>query len=153
MKRIYCLFLFPLFLVACHSHPEASETLKSAQAKYLENLKAEEGTQLLLDELAQMSNGIQVQGRALSDAEQAFVQVANNLQKEFEGWKKNLTEVPGVEAPGHEGHDHSHGESELSDDQYLQLQESLSKAIALIQSKATVLMEEQQIPEIDTLEY
>ena len=125
--------------------------MKSAQAKYLENLKAEEGTQQLLDELQQRSNALQVQGRELSNTEQMFVQVTNNLQKEFDQWKANLTEVPGVEAPGHEGHDHSHADAELSDEQYLQLQESLARGISLIQRKAQTLIENEDKVEQDSL--
>jgi len=150
MKLSYCLFLLPFLLMACHSHPEASETMKSAKAKYLENLQAEEGTQQLLDDLQQRSNALQKLGRELKDSESMFIQVTNNLQKEFSDWKRNLTEVPGVEAPGHEGHDHSHADAELSDDQYLQLQESLAKGIALIQNKAKALLETKALVEQDS---
>lgn len=102
LKRLF-LLLFVLSFLSCGGDAD-DQILHQAHEVHMEAFKIKQSIQPQIEQLIQRSNSIQVQGKALSEAEIKFTDRVNNLSEKFKYWGENHLEVPGFD---HEGHDHS----------------------------------------------
>ncbi len=98
--------------------------------------------------LRQVKNGINVQGRALTDDEMDLVKYIEQIEASHKYWQENLVEVPGHDHHHHgaEGHNHSHDHShssgpQLSATQMLTAQKEIRDSIVSIQGRIEELDE------------
>ena len=103
-------------MMACSSQNQTNhgdnKVLQEAAEVHTEALKIEKEIQSKLEALQQRKNTINIQGRALTEAEIAFVNQVEALEASLRYWEENHVEVPGFEhnhdEEGH-SHDHDHG--------------------------------------------
>jgi len=141
------LFYFLLLtLTACASSEATDPLLEEAAALHEKGLQAEEALRPLLDSLEQRHNQISVQGRALTEAEKAFLQSAQQLQQRYQRWSDERIEVPGFEhAHDHEHdheHDHTHGKKmpEATPEHMRNIQQESLDSILVLEAEAEALL-------------
>ena len=141
------LFYFLLLtLTACASSEATDPLLEEAAALHEKGLQAEEALRPLLDSLEQRHNQISVQGRALTEAEKAFLQSAQQLQQRYQRWSDERIEVPGFEhAHDHEhdhDHDHTHGKKmpEATPEHMRNIQQESLDSILVLEAEAEALL-------------
>lgn len=102
-----------LLFVACGGGSEEDRLLHEAADIHVEALKIKKEMEPNLEELRQISNSIQIQGKALSLEEKKFTDAVNGLERRLQYWEENHIEVPGFEHGEHDhsGHDHHHDHS------------------------------------------
>ena len=147
MRSTFIYFLL-LTLTACASGESKDPRLEEAAALHDKALQAEEALRPLLDSLEQRHNQISIQGRALTEAEQSFVQSVSALQQRFERWKEERMEVPGHEHThdhdNGQGHDHTDGKKmpEATPEHMLNIQRESLDSILALKGEAEVLVNE-----------
>ena len=141
------LFYFLLLtLTACASSEATDPLLEEAAALHEKGLQAEEALRPLLDSLEQRHNQISVQGRALTEAEKAFLQSAQQLQQRYQRWSDERIEVPGFEhAHDHDhdhDHDHTHGKKmpEATPEHMRNIQQESLDSILVLEAEAEALL-------------
>jgi ABC-type Zn2+ transport system substrate-binding protein/surface adhesin len=141
------LFYFLLLtLTACASSEATDPLLEEAAALHEKGLQAEEALRPLLDSLEQRHNQISVQGRALTEAEKAFLQSTQQLQQRYQRWSDERIEVPGFEhAHDHEhdhDHDHTHGKKmpEATPEHMRNIQQESLDSILVLEAEAEALL-------------
>ncbi len=144
------LILFSLFIAAaCSSGKKADPQLEQAAAVHEEAMKIEEEARNKLDSLLQLRNSINVQGRALSEAEIAFVREVDGLEDRFRAWAESLIEVPGYEHEhehdhGHDHHHHGEEAPEVTPAHMLNIQREFRDSIAVLRQEAERLLAQQE---------
>lgn len=111
--------LSSLFIISCgtsNSTVKEDPLLKEAFGYHKEAIEVQKSFKANLKELENRKNGIQVQGRALTDGEIKFTEDVHKLLRDYELWNENHVEVPGYEHDhDHSGHDHDHDHSHGND--------------------------------------
>ncbi|MCB9267632.1 MAG: hypothetical protein H6558_21625 [Lewinellaceae bacterium] len=143
------IFLLLFTASACSSGEKADPQLEQAAAVHEEAMKIEEEARGKLDSLLQLKNSINVQGRALTEAEQAFVREINGLEGRFQAWAESLIEVPGYEHDhdhehGHDHHHHGKKAPEVTPGHMLNIQQEFRDSIAVLRQEAERLLAEQE---------
>lgn len=83
-QRIFSRLLLPTFVLCLFF----GCSQKTTPAGLQEQLSLQKTTMTsMLEELLQLRNGINVQGRALTDAEHDFVRDVNDLETDYIGWQ------------------------------------------------------------------
>lgn len=150
MKYIAITFL--AFMLAACGGQERSETLKKAEAVHLETLELSKG---VADQLAKVTADLQsasgsliAQGDTLgAEAVEMKLQELHAIADNYQTWKDNLAEVPGMACThDHEGdHEHSHDHAkeallnDLSDEDNLKIQEEQKAGIQTIMKSLSEL--------------
>ncbi len=115
MKSLQQLFTSLAFLVllSCGGTSAEDKILHQAADLHNEAMQIKKEINPTLEELRQLKNGIQVQGRELTSAEINFTKKVERLESSLQYWEENHIEVPGFEHHDHDhsGHDHSHDHS------------------------------------------
>ncbi len=154
MKKIAQTSLFILFLMllisagvtACLStQSESSKTLEEAKKVHLNALEVEKKVSSTLKQLVQRKNSINVQGRALTEEEKAFVEKVEKLETDLAYWRENLIEVPGLEhdhSHDHDGHHHHHNapDPQLTDQEILDAQNVFLESIKEMEKRGNEMM-------------
>ena len=140
LTKLIVLMLFLGFNSCGHQHQKgkASELLKEAAMIHQEAINIEQALQPELQALIQRANGINIQGRALTEEEMAFVKAVENLRASYGYWEENHVEVPGFEHEhGHDhDHDHHHGPGlEVSPADMLLIQKEFRDSILSIKER------------------
>jgi len=136
---------FVLFLWACGGGSAEDKLLHEAADIHMEALKVKDEMTPELEQLRQLSNGINVQGRALNEEEMNFTKAVANLESRLKYWEDNHVEVPGFDHGEHDhsahNHDHSHGgEFHLPASDILIIQKEFRDSILAIKGKLGVLL-------------
>ena len=112
MKFFNCVFL--IFLIAsiqaCGGESKENKILHKAADLHMEAVQIKKEIEPKLEELKQLGNSIQIQGRALTQEEIDFSKAVNAIEGRLKYWNENHVEVPGFEHAGedHESHNHEH---------------------------------------------
>ena len=142
------IFLCLLILTAnCGGTSEEDQKLlEEAASIHQQAIEIEEKIKPKMEALIQRKNQINIQGRALTDAEIAFVEKVEQLQTSYDYWEENHVEVPGFEHDhhGHEGHDHDHdhdhgNQLKVTAADMLLIQKEFRDSISAIQQKVEKL--------------
>lgn len=130
-------------LAACNSNSSGDAQLKEAAALHEGALKIESDLKPMLEELVQQRNSLSVQGRALTEEEQAFIDQVYALESSYEAWEKSHLEVPGAAHHDHKHHDHDHGtDLELSPPDMLMYQKEFRDSILAIRDRAKKMIDQ-----------
>lgn len=86
--------LIAIIMVSCNTNSTKGGDLKEANAMYEEAMKIEKRVTPLMEDLIQRRNSLSVQGRALSDEEQAFIDQVYAIEDQFRTWKENRVDMP-----------------------------------------------------------
>ncbi len=86
--------LIAIIMVSCNTSSTKGGDLKEANAMYEEAMKIEKRVTPLMEDLIQRRNSLSVQGRALSDEEQAFIDQVYAIEDQFRTWKENRVDMP-----------------------------------------------------------
>ncbi len=136
---------FYVFVMACNSAKNENPALKEAAQTHEQALKIEKQVAPQLQELTQVKNSIQVQGRALTPEEMALVQEIESIEQSYEYWEKNHVEVPGYEhsheGHQHEGHDHG-APLKLTPQDMLVVQREFRDSIVAIQRRVDAALQQ-----------
>ncbi|KGE86977.1 MAG: hypothetical protein ACE362_10795 [Phaeodactylibacter xiamenensis] len=139
-------FFLLLTLTACASGEPTDPKLEEAASLHEKALQSEEALRPLLDSLEQRHNQMSVQGRALTEAEQSFLQSVSKLQQRYAQWKEERIEVPGHEHAHHHDHDHDHDHThgkkmpEATPDHMLNIQRESLDSILVLKEEAETLL-------------
>lgn len=131
-------------LLACKSNQKDAPELQEAARIHAKALQIEQGLKPQLGELIQLKNSINVQGRALTESEIAFVEKVNSIENSYAYWKENHVEVPGYEHQHEENHhDHHHHKEnlQLSPADMLSVQKEFRDSIAVLQQRIVELLQ------------
>ncbi len=136
-KNILLILFFNSLIFSCNSNSVNDPQLVEAAAIHEEALKIGEDVQPLIKELVQRRNSLSIQGRALTQEEQNFVDRIYALESSFENWKNNHIEVPGA---NHTGHNHENGSKlNLPPSEMLSMQKGFKDSILVIKERAEKL--------------
>ena len=135
--------------IACSGESEEHKILHEAADLHVEALKIKKELTGDLEQLRQLKNGIQVQGRALTEEEVKFTKAVNLLENRLAYWEENHVEVPGFEhgehdhsGHDHSGHDHNHGPKfQLPPDDMLIIQKEFKDSIVVIKRSLESLLQ------------
>ncbi len=136
MRLIFILMVMVLS-IACNRQKEDPQ-LEEAAEVYEQAIELEQQIRPEVDELAQLKNSINVQGRALTPEENLFVEKVEAIEAGHQFWKENHIDVPGHEHHDHEGHghDHDHGpEIELLPEDMLAVQREFRDTLLAVQER------------------
>lgn len=140
-------FFLLLTLAACASGEPTDPKLEEAASLHEQGMKAEEALRPMIESLEQQANQINIQGRELTDQEQAFAKSVSTLKQRYEQWKEDRIEVPGHEHAHHDhdhdhGHDHTHGKKmpEATPDHMLNIQRESLDSILVLKEEAEALL-------------
>ena len=150
MKNTFFLFFALFLLAACgsnHTHQDDDKDLLKAATLHQDAIDVEKIVKPKLDGLVQKKNSLNIQGRALTEAEMSFVRQVETLEDNYRYWTENHVEVPGH---GHDGHDHGHGHDhdhdhdhgaqlEVSSADMLIIQQEFKDSIQAIQKRIELL--------------
>lgn len=131
-----------LLLLGCGGSAE-DKLLHEAADIHMEALKVKKEMAAELEQLRQINNKIQVQGKALSQEELNFAKSVSSLESSLKYWEDNHIEVPGFDHGEHDhsGHDHSHGgEFHLPASDILIIQKEFRDSILSIKSRLGALL-------------
>lgn len=143
MRWIAIVIIF-LSLTACNSAKKENPALKEAAETHEQAIQIEKQVAPQLEELIQIKNSINIQGRALTQEEQTLVQEIENIEASYTYWEENHVEVPGYEYDhDHEGHEHEHGKAklELTPEDMIQVQREFRDSIVSIQQRVDVALQ------------
>lgn len=137
-----------LSIIACSGESEEHKILHKASDIHVEALKIKKELEPDLEKLRQISNRIQIQGRALSAEELRFTKSVAALESRLAYWEENHVEVPGFEHEGHDhsghdhsGHDHSHAPKfQLPASDILIIQKEFRDSIIAIKGKIGAIL-------------
>ncbi len=143
------IFITLSFLFSCAgSSSESAEQdpqLTQANILHLEAMETEKEFKKIFNELENLKNSIQVQGRELNEEEMSFVDMMGRMDKVYATWLSNRIEVPGFEhAHDHDDghHHHHHGtDVQLTPQQMFDVQEESLKTMNGMLERAKVLYE------------
>jgi len=143
IKSFIFLISLSAFLISCTGGKKSVDDpiLKEAFALHMEATEIEKKLSPLIDDLRNQKNGIQIQGRALSEEEMKFMDTVNNIEKIFSTWTDYRVEVPGFEhGHNHDGHQHHAGcnhknDVQLTPQQMLEVQQESLKEIKDVKAK------------------
>lgn len=129
-----------------HNHGD-NQLLQQAADIHTEAIKIEKELRPKLQSLVQQKNTINIQGRALTEEETAFVNKVESIEASLKYWEENHVEVPGFEHGhdhdhDHEGHDHSHDHGsklEVAPQDMLLIQKEFRDSIVAIQKRVLAL--------------
>ncbi len=145
MRILPICFLW-LAAVACSSGEKTNPLLEEAASLYEQALSEEEAFQPLLNSLEQQYNRLSVQGRALTSAEQSFLENVSTLQARYAQWREDRIEVPGFghahhHHDGHE-HEHTHGKKmpEATPEHMLNIQRESLEGVLAMKAEAEALL-------------
>jgi len=96
-KKIVFLFLIVGVFSCSIKKPFQQAILKEASELHQEAQKMGDQASSLLEELIQQANSIQVQGRALTRSELAFVEQVNQLRGELQNWEYGEPKLPSTD--------------------------------------------------------
>lgn len=147
----YFLKILPLVLIlilaGCGHSSKDHALLEEAAKIHQEAVKIDETVKPQLDALVNQANSLAVQGRALTEEEQAFINAVGQLQTSYGFWEENHIEVPGFDHEhGHHHHDHDHDHShdhgpglELTASDMLLVQKEFRDSIISIKERVEAL--------------
>lgn len=122
-----------MLMISCNSTSSPDEKMKEAASIYEEALRIETKVSPLMEELIQRRNGLSVQGRALSQEEQGFIDRVYALEERFSEWKESRIVMP--ESPSvSEG-----TTSKRSPSEWLRIQKEYRDVILAIQNEVAQL--------------
>ena len=137
-----------LILLACGGSEE-DKLLHEAADIHMEAIKIQKEMEPELEQLRQMSNSIQIQGKELTQEEITFTKEVTSLERRLQYWEENHIEVPGFEHGEHDhsghnhNHDHSHGtEFHLPASDILIIQKEFRDSIKAIKGRLGVLLQQ-----------
>lgn len=147
MSLVSKILLLGLFVLAANcggSSGEDQKLLEEAGQIHQQALEIEQKVKPRLEALIQEKNRINIQGRALTEAEIAFVNQVEALEKSYAFWEENHVEVPGFEHDHHDhaGHDHSHDHKpglDVTASDMLLIQQEFRDSITAIQARVEKL--------------
>lgn len=95
-KRLIFLggLLIGIAAVSCNTSSNTDAKLNEAAQMYREALAIEKNAEPVLEELIQKRNSLSVQGRALSQEEQNFIDEVYALEEQFNEWKESRVVMP-----------------------------------------------------------
>ena len=140
-------FIILAIVLSCGGETEEHKTLHHASEIHLEAMKIKKEMEPDLDQLRQLSNSIQIQGRALTPEEINFTKAVSTLERRLEFWEENHVEVPGFEHEGHDhsghNHDHNHApEFQFPASDLLIIQKEFRDSIIAIKGKLGSLLQQ-----------
>jgi hypothetical protein len=142
LNQIFLTFLF-LSIFACGGESTEHKILHQASDIHLEALKIKKELEPNLEQLRQLNNSIQIQGRALTPEEIKFAKEVNALESRLSHWEENHVDVPGFEEEGHDhsGHDHDHAPAfQFPAGDMLIIQKEFKDSIVRIKEKVGTLL-------------
>ncbi len=112
----YSTFLIlSLMLFSCGTTTKTNNDdilIKEAASYHMQALEVEKEFKSLAKTLENKANGIQIQGRGLTEPEMKWLKEYQDMMRGYELWEENHIEVPGHDHHhhdhSHEGHDHDH---------------------------------------------
>lgn len=142
--RFKYLPIFSLFLLlGCSPKTEPNSEIHLSKALNLlsETLNTEALLKPLLNELQQQNNNIQIQGRALTDAELKRTAEIDQLLQDYKDWDAALVLLPGFEAQikGHEEHAHQ-SPATIKAKALYELQQKSRETLGKIKDRAEALL-------------
>lgn len=144
LKSFLFFFSFALILSACNTGAASDPLLVEAFDFHTKAIEVEKIFVPKLEELRNKKNGIQIQGRALTEDEMSFIDATNRMESTYESWQKNRIEVPGFEhAHDHSGncqHHHNSSKVQLTPQQMKEIQEESLQGIKDISNKINKLL-------------
>ncbi len=147
MKFLYSsVFILTVLIISCGGG-DNDKLMKEALDIHNQSMAMEKEILPKLEELDQIKNNINIQGRALTKEEIAFVRKVELLNLSLQHWQENHIEVPGAEHD-HSGHDHNHNHNhgskvEFTPEDMLIIQKEFKDSILAIKAR----LEEIQLPE------
>lgn len=142
--RILLLTVTVMVLAACGSSQKDKAILEEAGEVHTEAMEIEQNIKPQLEELAQLKNSINVQGRALTPEEIKLVERIGSIQNSYAYWETHHMEVPGHEHDhqDHAHHDHNHGAKlELSPQDMLSVQREFRDSIISIRERVETTLQ------------
>lgn len=142
--RILLLTVTVMVLAACGSSQKDKAILEEAWKVHTEAMEIEQNIKPQLEELAQLKNSINVQGRALTPEEIKLVERIESIQNSYAYWETHHMGVPGHEHDhqDHAHHDHNHGAKlELSPQDMLSVQREFRDSITSIQERVETTLQ------------
>ena len=129
------IFTVLLLIFSCGDSNNKDQLMKEALDIHNQTMAMEKEILPKLEELEQAKNSINIQGRALTDEEKAFVRKVELLNLSLEHWQENHIEVPGAEHD-HTGHDHNHGPKvEFTPEDMLIIQKEFKDSMMAIKAR------------------
>ncbi len=144
LQKILRVGFLILLIAACKSTPKDNPALQEAARIHAEAAQIEQALQPQLKELIQRKNSINIQGRALTEEEIAFVEKVNAIENSYTYWEENHVEVPGYEHQHEENHhDHHHHKENLhlSPADMLSVQKEFRDSIVTLQQRVIELIQ------------
>jgi hypothetical protein len=142
LNQIFTVFLL-LSILSCGGETAEHKILHQASEVHQEALKVKKELEPNLEQLRQLSNGIQIQGRALTSEEISFTNAVALVESRLNYWEENHVDVPGFEEDGHDhsGHDHDHAPSfQFPASDMLIIQKEFRDSIVRIKQKVGTLL-------------
>ncbi len=145
LNQFFGYFLLITFFSCGSGDTKEHKILHNAFDIHMEALKVKKELEPSLEELRQLNNSIQVQGRELSAREINFSKAISVIENRLNYWEENHVEVPGFEHEGHDhsGHNHSHDHKpqfQLPASDILIIQKEFRDSILSIKSKVGALL-------------
>lgn len=131
-------------LAACGSSQKDKDILEEAWKVHTEAMEIEQNIKPQLEELAQLKNSINVQGRALTPEEIKLIEQIEAIENSYAYWETHHLEVPGHEHDhqDHAHHDHNHGAKlELSPQDMLSVQREFRDSIISIRERVEATLQ------------
>ncbi len=127
-------FVFLLF-ISCNISRKESPELQEAAKVHTQAIKIEKELKPQLEQLIQIKNSINVQGRALTSQELALVTQIESIEHSYAFWEEHHVEVPG-HIHHHDHAHHNHGAKlELAPADMLAVQREFRDSIVAIRQR------------------
>ncbi|MDX1939628.1 MAG: hypothetical protein SFU99_03705 [Saprospiraceae bacterium] len=140
----YCFLVLLAIFIACGTSKKESPELHEAGEIHEQAMAIEKDMKAQFEQLVQIKNSINVQGRMLTAAEIAFVEQVEAIESSYHFWEENHVEVPGHEHGEHEHADQDHDHAaklELTPTDMLAVQREFRDSIVVIKQRVEMALQ------------